>query len=430
MPNSAATTFAFTFPYQSGSTIAKAHVLLTTHSKANVSVTVSIPGTNFADTITINSATSDRNNVTLPRDAVISEWGSGVHIGKVVVVKSTKAVSVHGFYESVTSAAGFVVLPTDVLGDLYVVVAYNSIQKYSDSELVVAAFQDYVTNVTLTFSDNSKVFDVTLNQYESYQHVAAATSGLPRDITGAFINSTQLVSVMSGHQDVNIPLSSIGADYIMDHLAPVTSLGRRYVLAPFMGRSSGYTFRVIAVAREPTQVTISDGSVLSLQPGKFYQGDSNSVVVVNADKPVMVAQYAKSYHTDLSGVPFMIVLPSTDAYSDHVIFPVATFNIYINDSPTYYYISIVITCEDVENLMLDGRFIGSASGMLQTHDEEFCVLRQAIQPGIHNVGLYHQREFKASFVVLVYGYTEAVGKSYGYVAGYNVKGKLYRVITN
>ena len=251
-----------------------------------------------------------------------------------------------------------------------------------------------------------------LQEYETYQYVADGPDVM--DVTGLFVTADKPVSVMSGHQCTFVPVGVLACDYLMEHIPPIRALGSHYVLAPFMGRQSGYIYRIIAATSGITNVTISNGQTKSLLAGQFYQSDvttNDTVIMITADKPVMVSQYSKAYTSDyVTGDPFMIVIPSTHVYSNNVSFPVAT----LPPNPQQSYISVITPCKNIYSITLDNQPF-SSQNMLQTPDGDFCVLQTPVTNGSHSVT--HPSP-DASFLVLVYGFAWFV--SYGYVAGYNI----------
>ncbi|XP_072029671.1 IgGFc-binding protein-like [Amphiura filiformis] len=255
---------------------------------------------------------------------------------------------------------------------------------------------------------------VTLQQYESYQFVDH-TNDDDTDVTGMFISADNPISVMSGHQCATVLAitSSDGCDYLMENLPPLSSLGNHYILAPFLGRTSGYVFRVVATTYS-TRILISDTShvttTITLSAGSFYEGDvgtADKVLMITADKPIMVAQYAKA--AEPYG-PLMVVIPSIPNFSDNVTFPVPAS---ITSNPKYY-ISIISECVNFNSFNMDNRRLNTkVISMLQAPDERFCILRTEVSPGPHSV-----THPSASFLVLIYGFAKTV--AYGYVAGYNI----------
>ncbi|XP_072043595.1 IgGFc-binding protein-like [Amphiura filiformis] len=395
------TTFIFSFPYNIGGGIPS--VFISTQLNDPVTVTVSVPGIRFTHLVHV---TRDQGaTIDLPEEAAITTRIS-IKTNKAVVIHAGEPVTIHGYYTGVGFADGFLVLPATALGKNYVAVGYAPTYEYN-SEFAVTAIED---QTTVLIKGQTK-FSISLKQYESYQFVADSNS---MDVTGMLINANKPVSVMSGHPSSSVssddPIPSI--DYLMENIPPVSALGHHYILAPFLGRTSGFVYRVVATSSDVTNVTIS-GVNVSLSTGEFYEGNamtSEDLITVLADKPIIVCQYAKGYHTDNVGDPFMVLLPPIQAFYHNVTFPVAT----LANRNQQYYISITSECGNIYSFYLDGLPLNvHNSSLLQTFDGAFCVIRTNITTGFHTV-----THPSASFLVIVYGFAEFQG--YGYVAGYNV----------
>ena len=409
-PTSYGTNFIFAFPYKDGGGIP--FVLVTTQEQNSVTVTVSVPGIGFTNTTTVSS--DQMATLDLPEEAAIQNKSSGKY-HRTVIVDATDSVSVHGYYAYYTEymygygGSGFLVKPTITLDRRYVAASFaRSIRwHYNDTdyktnhnaELAVSAIQDETTVVI----GGPVSFDIVLHQYETIQYVADGPN--VTDVTGLIVTADKPVSVMSGHEWASVPLlpdDSVTGDYLMDHIPPISALGSYYVIAPFMGHvgsRSGYVYRIIATASGITNITISDGQTESLLAGQFYQGDvttNDTVITISADKPVMVSQYAKGSDT-AEGDPFMIVIPSTNAYSNNVSFPVATLP---RRSGQQSYISVITPCEYSNSVILDDQLLNTQN-MLQTPEGDYCVLQTPITKGSHSVT--HPSP-DASFLVLVYGF--------------------------
>ncbi|XP_072021688.1 IgGFc-binding protein-like [Amphiura filiformis] len=366
-------------------------------------VTVSVPGIGYfhSTNVTQNqSATID-----LPVEAGITDSYSVKETNKTVIVVATDNIVIHGYYVGDLSLDGWFILPTTSLGTDYITAGYNTSFYSNYSEFVVTAIEEHTT----VYIKGQIEVSMTLHQYESYQFVSDHAN--LTDVTGVSINTDKPVSVLSGHQCANVPVNLDGCDYLMEHLPPLTLLGHHYILAPFLGRTSGFIYRVVSASPGTTNVSLS-GENISLSSGEFYEGDfemSDEVLIIMADKPVMIVQYAKGFDSDSVGDPFMVVIPSTEKFSRDVTFPSET----LNDQQQQHYISIITPeCDSITLFNLDGLPLNNTN-LLQTSDGEFCILRSSVNSGFHSV-----THPSASFLVLVYGF--GFYQSYGFVAKYQV----------
>ncbi|XP_072042618.1 uncharacterized protein [Amphiura filiformis] len=404
--------FVLTFPYHmynaNADIIGIPSVFVSTQIKNTVVMTtVSVPGIEFNQSANLTSV--QNVNIVLPHEAAFYNVGYSAKRSVAVIVTATDVVSVHGYYGAYRGYDGFFVLPTTALDNEYFAVGYPF--AFYSSEFAVTAIED---NTTVVIKGQPPV---SLQQYESYQFFGD-------DVTGLLITADKPVSVISGHQCAKIPSdSSSSCDYIMENIPPVKTLGNHYLLTPFLGRTSGYVYRIVAALSGITNVTISgrNRTVVSLSAGQFYEGNvaSDEMLVVTADNSIMVAQYAKGGRdTDGVGDPFMVVIPPTQRFTNNVTFPVVALTSLDNDPPwfvTRYFLSIISGCDSMNSFHLDETPLGveNISLLQTTPDGEYCVLRTPVNPGFHSV-----THPLASFLVLVYGF--AYRRGYGYAAGYNV----------
>ncbi|XP_072019681.1 uncharacterized protein [Amphiura filiformis] len=409
-PHSYGTEFVFTFPYFGGGASADRDLslLLTTELKETVTVTVSVPGINYTN---VTYVTRDQSvTFDLPLEVAIEDGGQTTYTNKTVIVRSTGLVSVHGYYGHFQSSDGFLVLPTTFLGTEYVVQLIARVSNFVVSALQVS------TSITMSWPMTGRNRVIFLQQYESYEFLFD---------TGFFITSKNPVSVMFGDSCAHFSIPSGGwCNYVVEHLPPISSLGRQYILAPFMGRTTGYIFRIEAT-NDFTNVAIADmlgNSNISLMSGEVYQDDVNEVIKINADKSVLVIQFAKSPENDERRGAVMVVIPPTESYSKNVSFPVVTLPTDVDGGHNHYrqehYISVVTSCENSATLSLDRSHLDSTDDMLVSPDSTFCALRTLVSSGLHSVT---HPDPEASFLVLVYGFNLDSHGSCGYVAGYNIQ---------
>ena len=364
-------------------------------------VTVSVPGIGFTHSTDV---TYDQGaTIDLPQETRITNSSSAKVSDKAVIVVATDTVSVYGFYYSLSATDGFFVLPTTALGRDYVAVGYDHTAYFS--EFVVLAMED---NTVVNIRERIEL-SLSLNQYEAYQFVSDRLEG--KDVTGLSIKADKPVSVMSGHQCANVIAG--GCDHLMENIPPVNILGHHYVLASFLGRNSGFGYRIVSTSSTGvTSVSIPD-QTMSLSSGEFYQGStstSDEIITIMTDKPVIVSQYAKGRIPGDFGDSFMVVIPSTEVYSSrNVTFPTGA----LIQGNRQHYISITSKCDSIDMFYLDDILLDTQN-VSQTSGGDFCVLRTLVGDGFHSI----THSSAASFLVLVYGFAFAEG--YGYVAGYQV----------
>ncbi|XP_072045115.1 uncharacterized protein [Amphiura filiformis] len=399
--------FIFTYPTSHPSVSHIAYVMITTYSSSPVTVTVSVPGLEFTNTSTISQ--TNYANITFPSDVMIDRQEEVVN--KSILITANEAVCVYGICTSGSTADGFNVLPKRSLGQRYVIASYEPLINYQHpSEFVVTALEE-TTVVDITFNhDGHRTLQKTLYPYESFQY-----RDFTHDLTGTLITSNKPISVMSGNECANVPNTIGKCEFLITHLPGTNGFGRYFVLSPFLGRISGYVFRVLAISNN-TNVTVSDGTMVQLSEFDFYEGDALTaeiVTTISTTKDVIVTQYAKGLYSDYKpGDPFMLLIPPTTFFSNNVTFPVTNIP---SIKTLQTSINIIVRCEENLDISLDGQIEPPWFDRLNS-DGEFCVLRKFVEPGLHSVG--HPSR-NAKFMVVVYGFVWRA--SYGYLAGYNLQ---------
>ncbi|XP_072047235.1 IgGFc-binding protein-like [Amphiura filiformis] len=327
-------------------------------------------------------------------------------------------VFIHGFILREQFASGFLILPTKALDTEYIAVSYHR-NETTDYWLPAFDVMALFDNTTVTIQ--TSVQDVrVLQRYEFFHYIPSDDE--PLDITGIRLTATRPISLMAGHECSIIPGPTGKCDSLLKHIPPVSSLGHHFVLAPFLARSTGYLFRVIATASDTTQVTISGqtGERLLLS-GEFLELNlaTDEVVTVSADRPVMVTQYAKSDNADI-GDGTMVIIPPTEAFSSNVTFPVPHLSEPSRIPGQEAFITIITACENTERapFFLDNQPLNAQNAsLLQTPDNDYCVIGTSVIPGPAHTVTHPTSD--ATFLVLVYDFTYAAG--YGFVAGYNIR---------
>lgn len=146
---------------------------------------------------------------------------------------------------------------------------------------------------------------VILNKGQVLQVLASSTT---TELSGSTVKSVPNssgkcfpIAVFSGtsRTQINIPTGcSSGGDFIMQQNFPSTAWGKKYLTAPtsFSTNASGYATNTYRIAvKDPTTVVKRNGSIISgLVNNHYYQYSSNTADFIDADKPIMVAQFTSS----------------------------------------------------------------------------------------------------------------------------------------
>ena len=372
------------------------YLLITTSSFSPVPVSVSIPGISFVNETVVWRETLA--NISLPEDVYLRGIGKQ---DKAVIVHSEAQIFVHAVYSyRKYYATGFSILPTSLLGMKYFVSSYPP-DDTQRSEFSVTALDTFTT---VDIYESGGHFKITLSPYESYQMRSI------NDVTGTEIVADKPVSVMAGSSASYVNYSDGSSEYLIQHIPPVNQLGTSYVLAPFLVRPSGYVFRIIAT--EPETVVNITGltELVSISQGRFYEMEAETMKAIIANKPVLVAQYSKSHHTDTFGDAFMLIIPPIKAApKEDITFPVTTLT---QSAALTSYLSITIACDHLSSLSVDGITVYAEQwNILQVTAGEmlYCVLRRNFDHGVHHIITPGRN---VPFEAIVYGFSTHVAYTF------------------
>ena len=171
-------------------------------------------------------------------------------------------------------------------------------------------------------------YTVTLNKGEFFQVVASSQT---QELSGSNIKSIPNaqgkcypIAVFSGSSRtaIDIPCAG-GGDFIMQQNFPSTAWGKRYLTAPASSSGAANTLQgsIYRVAvKDPTTVVKRNGVTLTgIVNNFYYQFTSATADYIEADKPIMVAQYFSGACTGV-GDPEMIYLSPIEQGIDQVGF--------------------------------------------------------------------------------------------------------------
>ncbi len=250
------TDFWLTFLRQGEESTNNQELLIT--SRTSTEGTVSIPGLGFSETFQVEPGIV--SIVLIPAEAkqVLSDQVHDVGIH----VTSQDDISVTGGTFLSFNQGTYLALPTDVIGDQYVLTTSANYTNTGGSFAIVGTKDD--TRVTITPSVETGVrpanipFEISLNAGEAYY---LENMTLNKDLTGTLVDATAPVSVFGGHPCGVIPDGVSFCDDMLSQLLPVEYWSTEFVTVPFATRVCGDTFKVVA-AEDGTEVSV-DGSIVA-----------------------------------------------------------------------------------------------------------------------------------------------------------------------
>lgn len=369
-------------------------------------------------------------------------------------VTTTKDVTIYAHEQAITTAESLTALPTDALGNEYLVLTYNSDGSWdygsnipsgnsTPSQFVVIATEDS-TLVTIepkcpTRVNQLNIQNVVLNKGDCYLVQAdVKRNNLNFDLSGSRVLSTKPIVLISGQQRAKLPIQGdgISRDCLMEQLPPITAWGRNAIVAPF-AQSPTITaldvndlFRVMA-SSDNSEIFVDGISVGTYNKGEFFEFDLTEPHYIESNAPILVAQYKKSAKSaNASGGdnemsdPLMMIVPPIEQFGN--FYRIANIQSYEVDQtypysrhPVYleHYIEIVAQDSLTSQIKFDGNIIDK-NFFKKVPNSFFSYCYLGVQEGTHEIMA------PAGFGLMVYGYGYA--NSYGYYGGMNLTKYDYR----
>lgn len=335
-----------------------------------------------------------------------------------------------------TSSGATMLLPVGTYGYEYYTLSTK--QGYSNNTYswfyVVAAYDNTEVEIipsqrTLAGRPAEVPFRVTLNKGEVYQVMGALlseNSSQGYDLSGSRVRSVQNsagkcypVAVFSGSSRTSINCdggTGGNGDNLIQQNFPSQAWGKNYLTAPTSIDIDPASFMTniyrVLVKDTATKVTRNGVLLTNLINKRYYQFESDSADYIQADQPVMVAQYMASYggcpNTQSDGDPEMIYIsPLEQGIKKMGLYRNTEEGINVN------YLTIIIPTAGVPSLLIDG-----------TNAFDHVYLHRV--PGYTVVVKRWDAEqaqcivtSDSAFTAITYG--EGSAESYGYNAGTLVK---------
>lgn len=374
-----------------------------------------------------------------------------VNVKKAIHVTSDKPIALSAFNTELMSTDAAMVLPVPALGDKYFVPCYRhytgtgTVGNSLDwaSQLAVIA---HVDGTVVEITPKAPVvkaggglrpagipYTVTLNRGDVYQ---IHTDVVNDDLTGTLVRVVNSglgcgsIAVFSGHQRTAVPNSSqFSRDHLVEQIPPTRTWGNTFVVPPI-----AYTTKFIVriLASEPGTSVTFDGTPTTINnAGGFleYTVTGNKTYAVDADKPVLVAQYAMTANDgwDLVrgvGDPFMIIVPPLEQRIDRFVFnsfvPPTSTSTFVQDGwKNNLYVALIGDKTELGNVTIDGLSLTTIQGRaalpvvhstIDATPQVQCVTLR-VPEGIHSVDASQGK----GVIGVMYGMTSF--DSYGFLAG-------------
>ena len=267
-------------------------------------------------------------------DSTPSEWFKGIHIK----TKKGKKIVVFGQNEEAASNDAYLALPVVTLpggrSHEYIVASIKGdfgkqardsvaliIGTKNDTKIVIKPsvtipnhFAPAATGHQFVPGSPDSLNTITIQRFQTvYLQVHNG------DISGTRIIANKPISVFSGHECADVPLSSEPCDMLIEQIPPVDTWGFEVVTIPLKTRK-GDIIKVIA-SQDATRVNVThtnidDGIItkhdtFSLNAGQFEELLIKDFSLIQSDNPIAVFQFARSYEVDsvIISDPLMLLVP-------------------------------------------------------------------------------------------------------------------------
>ena len=279
--------------------------------------TVTIPGTNFNETVFFNANSGgvgtglpfgNLGNLTEGKDDFVVQISSDIDL----------LVYASQYFEENPQNHGdaTLVLPDDLLGTQYYVMSHNeSTQRFASEALIVATadntYIDIIPSADTRNFQAGRLETIRLDKGERYQVQSR------EDLTGTYIGLNQSLNsqctpfaVFSGSTKSTVG-SRTYAGHMFKQLFPIDRWGKSHALLPFDSDENEFLVKVLA-AEDNTRLTINGAQNQVIDAGGYMSLNLSRPTQIQSDKPVQVAQFfsGMSSSNDLVDPFMLLTLPN------------------------------------------------------------------------------------------------------------------------
>lgn len=320
------------------------------------------------------------------------------------------------------------VLPTESLGDEYIIQTYDQSSIGSDdawegetSAILIIATEDN-TEIEITPSVNTlgnhpanTPFSITMNAGETYQ-IRSSNYGNTRDLSGTHIlaSDCKRIAVFNGNNITTVPSSiTNGFDIVFEQAMPLRSWGKNFVVTSSLTRNRD--FIKITSSANDNQVTKNGVLLTTLRAGESYVFDmleSDHSCFLQATQPSAVYLYHTSSRDQNpaggNGDPSMVWIAPVEQRINDVTF--STFD-HPNINIETHSVNIIVNTEDIGQVYFDNELISPLLFSRVNGNQDYSFTRMDITHGVHHITCAN------GFNAHVYGFGYA--KGYAYLVGSN-----------
>jgi len=273
--------------------------------------------------------------------------------GRGIIIEADAPIIVYGVTRYQYTSDGFLAIPTHALGKQYIVSSYRetcdlTLQSLTPYVSIVGVYDKTNVQFYLGGNNGSIIIDADHNNkvYQTGQSLRAtlnrgddwliATQSAYSDLGGSYIYANKPVAVISGTHCAYIPTDKAACDFIIEQEYPMNAWGRKYHVTAIAGRKRSSIVRLFA--KEANTRFYKDYNVDDTMQAFFVNTaawgvenvawletraayDSNTGMVVTANKPIMVVQYNPGIEDDqVDSDPFQMMLIPEEQFLNDIIF--------------------------------------------------------------------------------------------------------------
>lgn len=351
-------------------------------------------------------------------------------------IDATEDISVYAANYAHFSTDAFMVLPTHMLGQEYMIMSYysdvaidllNEVRNgTTPSQYSVTATEDNtkvtLVNKTFTVRNGKNEIEIVLNKGESYLVQADPTrDNNLSDLTGSIVRSDKPVAVFSGHQRAAIPfdieVSNRSRDILVEQCTPTKFWGKNAIISPLplprkQNNFKNDIYRILALY-DDTEIFMNDRFITKLNSGEFYQNFLDSAYFITSSAPISVAVFKKTVATgnddiDYYGDPYMALLPPVEQFHNVYLSTNIQIRIDFENKFTEHYITVYIADTLANSLTIDDLPV-DFTRLKRVSNSNYLYGDFQVSSGFHTV------KSNGKVGILISGYGPA--NSYGYLGG-------------
>lgn len=242
------------------------------------------------------------------------------------------------------------------------------------------------------------------------------------DLTGSRIVSDKPLTVISGHECANIPLSAAGCEPLAVQIPPVNTWGTKFLLAPFAGRDGPQAFKAVTSKSNTSFIYTCDSDSKLSPNAKSLLFFSAAYCFLESTDPTFLTELSFGGSIDRKGDPTISIISPIDQYINAVDFISLATNAFSSN-----YISVTVAAEHYspDNILLNGQPIDCEWKEIRGVDNNIVgygcnksISSHSSNPTKHTI--LHSSE-NGRLSVLIYGFNNFPGRGYSYLGGQMLK---------